>query len=92
VKTFDLKNEPGWAGYFTRQEVDGALKNGTRVVKAISENGNRQPNGTPGVILGSMSRPGIKSGEVCYFVEWASMPRCAVAVMSFKLRVVDGKI
>jgi hypothetical protein len=83
---FPFKGEPGWHGMFTRQQAKGALANGTRIVKVNSEPGDAHPDGTPGVILGSISHPAIWDGAVCYFVEWAPARRKAVAVMGFKLR------
>lgn len=79
----DLRNEPGWVGMFTRDRAEGALPNGTRVVKVNSEEGDGHPDGTPGVILGSVVAPGLGIG---YFVSWAPRPRVVVFTADFKIR------
>jgi hypothetical protein len=84
--TLDLKNEPGWTGAFTRQQAQGALANGTRVVKTSSEQGDAHPDGTRGTVLGSISEPAVQNGATCYFIEWDPRPRTAVAAMAFKVR------
>lgn len=78
--------QPGWFGMFTRAQADGALANGTRVVKTGSKPGDGTADGTPGVILGSLREPDITADHVLYFVEWASRPRVAVAVVDFRVR------
>lgn len=81
-----FQNEPGWIGAFTRQQAQGALPNGTRIVKQNSERGDAHPNGTPGVVLGSISHPQVMGGVVFYFIEWAPKPRTAVGVLGTKIR------
>ena len=83
---FPLRHEPGWVGAFTRETAQGAMPNGTRVVKCNAEKGDTHEDGTPGVVLGSMSSPKIRAGEVMYFVEWAASPRVAVGVVAAKVR------
>lgn len=82
-----IQKEPGWIGAFTRHEQLGAWRNGTRVVKQNSEPKDATPDGTPGVVLGSLAEP---EGErrLIYFIEWANAPRVAVGCMGFKLKVV----
>ena len=81
-----LRYEPGWAGAFTRDTADGALPNGSLVVKTNSEQGDGEPDGTPGVVLGSVVHPELMDGQLCYFVEWAPRQRVAVATVADKLR------
>lgn len=81
-----LHNEEGWMGAFTRESAPGALRPGTRVVKRNSEPGDTNADGVPGVVLGSISHPKVGDGAVMYFIEWAAYPRCAAAVMHFKVR------
>lgn len=78
--------EQGWLGAFTRAHVAGAMPNGTPIEKAKCEAGDGNPNGTPGVILGSISHPDVCGGVVLYFVEWANHPRRAVAVVDWKIK------
>lgn len=44
------------------------------------------PNGTPGVILGSIRHADVAENAILYFVEWASSPRFAVACLGRRLR------
>jgi hypothetical protein len=87
MKAPNIRHRQGWVGAFTRETAPGAIKSGTRVVKQNSEPGDGHPDGTPGVVLGSMpvdepSKPNIR---ILYFVEWAPKPRCAVATADFKV-------
>lgn len=84
-----FQNEPGWEGAFTRAQDENAMPNGTRIVKTNSEEGDANPDGTPGVILGSISHPEVWNGAVMYFVEWASKPRCAIGIMAKKVRAAE---
>lgn len=81
-----IQNEPGWAGAFTRNQVPGALANGTRIVKANTEAGDGTPEGTPGVVLGSVVND---EGRIAYFVEWANRPRLAVGCAALKVKAVE---
>lgn len=81
-----INNEPGWTGAFTRNQTEGAISNGTRIVKTNSEDGDATPDGTPGIVLGSVSDPTIMNGIICYFIEWAHKPRVAVGCMETKVR------
>jgi hypothetical protein len=82
------REEPGWLGAFTRYRVEGALRNGTTVVKVNSEPGDTHPDGTPGVILGSISHPDAFNGMIGYFVEWAPRPRVAIGTIALKVKEV----
>lgn len=82
---FGLHDEPGWFGSFTRKTAFGALPSGSRVRKVKSENGDANPNGTQGTILGSISVEELQNGALLYFVAWDTAPRTAVAVMHFKI-------
>jgi hypothetical protein len=80
--------EAGWIGAFTRHQEPGAIENGKRVVKTASEPGDATPDGTPGVVLGSMREPD-GARRYLYFVEWAGSTRVAVACAGNKLRKGD---
>jgi hypothetical protein len=71
MKRYMPREHPGWIGAFTRDEYPGALRNGTPVVKVTF------------VVLGSVGHPEIGIG---YFVEWETLPRHAVLVVSGKIR------
>lgn len=79
---------PGWTGAFTCNSVPGAIPNGRQIVKINEEEGDANPLGTPGVVLGSISHPDVMDGAICYFVEWATMPRVACAVLHWKIEEV----
>ena len=90
-----MSSEGGWLGVFTRQEVPGAIPNGTPVYKVHSEEGDRTPLGMRGTVLGSLDGDGAQRfynphGDLirfAYFVEWADMPRVAVGVCDWKIAV-----
>lgn len=77
--------EPGWTGAFTRSQMRGAIVNGRRIVKVTTEEGDSNPVGTVGKVLGSFSHPKVSSGELMYFVEWDVTPHVAVAVLGRKI-------
>jgi hypothetical protein len=73
---------PGWYGLFTRHQMPGAIRNGTRVVKVRTEAGDTHPVGSLATVLGSMGHPDVGIG---YFVEWDARPRFAVLVVADKI-------
>lgn len=76
-----IQNEPGWTGAFTRHQVLGGWRNGTRIVKVNTEPGDANPDGALGTVLGSLAH----QGQVAYFIEWDNAPRVAVGCVGFKL-------
>jgi hypothetical protein len=90
VSTYDLERaladmamqRPGWLGGFTTMVAPGAYPNGTRIMKATSEDHDCHPNGSPGTVLGSILHP--KEG-IAYFIEWDARPKCAVLVIAWKV-------
>lgn len=81
-----IRNEPGWAGGFTRAQAPGAIPNGSAIFKAAEEEGDSTPLGTPGFVLGSISHPELADGALFYFVEWANRPRVACGVIGWKVK------
>jgi hypothetical protein len=78
-----IREEPGWTGAFTRDQAHGVeFANGTRIVKARGERGDRTPVGMTGTVLGSLCHPGLGA---MYFVEWDDQRRVAVAAVDWKL-------
>jgi hypothetical protein len=82
----------GYAGVFSRAEAKGALANGTRIRKCNSEEGDGTPDGTGGVILGSVNvrAAGVSAAEdhgvtYLYFVEWDNRPKVAVGTIDVKI-------
>ena len=77
-----LTPRPGWLGRFTEQDAPGAIRKGARIFKAQDELGDGTPLGTGGTVLGSMHDP---EKGTCYFIEWDDKPKCAVAVIAWKI-------
>lgn len=78
-----LQQHEGYYGVFTRHQADGAIPNGTAVVKVNSEPGDGRQDGVMGVVLGSLSTPDM---GIAYFIEWSDMPRFAVGTMALKIQ------
>lgn len=76
----------GYHGVFTRGSYPGAWPPGTRVVKTRFEANDSQPVGTLGTVLGSIGHPDLGPG---YFVEWDTLPGCAVLVMGTKVGIAS---
>jgi hypothetical protein len=83
--TINIKDVPGYWGAYTDDEAPGAYRNGTRIVKDVSEAGDATLTGATGKVLGSVSARG--SG-IAYFVEWDDRPGVAVLVVAVKIRAV----
>lgn len=80
-----LREEEGWIGVFTRAQAEGAIPNGTRVVKVLVEKGDTHPLGAKATVLGSAVVPEMP-GRFGYFVEWDTHPRIAVFVAWMKIK------
>jgi hypothetical protein len=76
--------EPGYQGAFTRDQAEGAITNGSMVVKVKRETGDSHRIGDRATILGSIREP-YKPGRIMYFIEWESEPHVAVACIGWKL-------
>lgn len=88
----DFGNHGDYYGGFSRYEAKGALANGTRVRKRNSEEGDATPDGTGGIILGSVNGrlAGVPNAEAdgvtyLYFVEWDNRPKVAVGTLDKKI-------
>lgn len=84
-ETKPLRDEPGWIGHFTREQAPGAIPNGTPIIKVEAEDGDANPVGTRGKVLGSIRDPRVMDNALLYFLEWDSMPRTAVACIGWKI-------
>lgn len=82
-----LGHHDGYAGVFTKHQAEGAIPNGTKIVKTNSVAGDATPDGMGGVVLGSMD-----SGDhgLLYFVEWDDRPRMAVGTIALKIKRQNG--
>lgn len=84
-----IREYPGYRGAFTRERAPGAIASGTRIMKTNSEDGDANPDGALGTVLGSLSHPEVMNGIVMYFIEWDSAPRTAVATVGFKVQAAS---
>jgi hypothetical protein len=66
---------------YTEENAPGAIPRGTAIVKVFSEDGDANPTGTRGKVLGSMS----DGQRIGYFVEWETTPGVPVFVADFKI-------
>lgn len=85
-------NEPDWTGDFTRDQADGAIPNGTPIQKINSEDKDAHPNGSRGVVLGSVDLRGLgptpagcMPTDFVYWVEWQEKPKHAIFVIGSKI-------
>lgn len=88
-----LGNHPGWYGAFTREQAEGAIPNGTRIVKAKCDEGDANPIGTPGKVLGSIANTGVVEDyehvKFLYFIEWENNRLVAVGLVDYKIARAD---
>jgi hypothetical protein len=67
-----MKDSELMAVIFTTEEAPGAWPNGTPVCKVNSQPGDATPDGTIGLVLGSIAAPPLPGFG--YFVIWATRP------------------
>ena len=77
-----IRTHAGWRGAFTRDQVRGALTNGSRVEKVKTEKGDSHAIGARATVIGSVRHPQL---GIAYFVEWDAHPRCAVFTTAKKI-------
>lgn len=81
-----LQEYPGYAGMFSRDQAAGAIPNGTRISKVLSEIGDAHEIGELGTVLGSMPMAGLGfDGDFFYWIEWDNMPKVVVGVTDKKI-------
>jgi hypothetical protein len=83
-----VKEHPGYHGVFTTEQYPGALPNGTRITKVMSEVKDSTPNGSLGTVLGSIGHPDL-APRMMYFIEWDHMPKVAIGCLDFKVQKVE---
>lgn len=91
----DIRQEPGWRGFFTRSQAPGAIPNGARIVKCLSVPNDTHANGARGTVLGSIRTPQAMQKDFpgvafSYFVEWDDMPREGQFVLGSRIKPVDA--
>jgi hypothetical protein len=80
---FNIREEPGWVGFFSRQEAPQAkYKNGARIKKFGQESSDQTAHGTGGWVLGSIYQ---ELAGVAYFVEWDDKPRHAIFIVEARI-------
>jgi len=88
MEGMNLKEEAGWLGNFTRDSYEGAIPNGTRIMKQNSKPDDGNQDGTLGTVLGSIGHPEAGIG---YFVEWDTAPKTAVFIQDKRIKVAEEK-
>lgn len=87
MNAFNIDNEPGWSGAFTRQQAAEAIyPNGARIEKAEFVEGDSHMTGARGTVLGSIHEPKLGTA---YFIEWDDEPKVAVAVTEKRIRAAQ---
>lgn len=90
-------------GEFVADEAPGALPNGTKIVKTMSDPEDITPTGMTGIVLGSITIPAqvhealIAKGKTVpeprpdffYFVVWDDKKNMAIGCLSHKLRLAE---
>jgi hypothetical protein len=74
-------------------EADGAIPNGSRVIKCNSEEGDMNKDGTTGTVVSSIATPEdmraeeeFKGIEFFYFVRWDSAPDVPIGITGNRIR------
>jgi hypothetical protein len=87
ARVLGIRNYPGYMGSFTRRQADGAIPNGTVIVKiAVDEGGDIHPIGTRGAVLGSIRHPTL---GYFYFIEWDPRPGLASGCQGYKIKALE---
>ena len=73
---------------YTTDQAEGAIPNGTRIVKVNSEAEDAHVDGAPGVVIGSMAEP-EHPGRFGYFIEWDDMPGLPVGIVGHRIAVAE---
>lgn len=88
-----VKIPAGFAVYM-REQAEGAIPNGTPIVKVNSEPEDTHKDGAPGVVVGSLACPPAlrkQSGEAFfYFIEWDDLPGTPIGAIASKVQVADS--
>jgi len=92
-----IRSEPGWVGNFTRNQAEGAISNGSQIVKVLQDRGDTHPLGSKGVVLGSIGplSPAFQitkefpPARYSYFVAWDIEPNVAVVVIDYKIKLME---
>lgn len=85
MEKFEIKWEYIGNAVFTRQQAEGAIPNGSRIVKSKMEDDDAHKIGDKGTVIGSISHPEVLNGMIGYFVEWDDMPGVPVGVVGWKI-------
>ncbi len=76
-------------GHYVESQAEGAIPNGERIRKCWCEDGDANPVGTVGTVIGSIGPvddvPEFQSCRYGYFVEWSTYPGVAVFVAGKKI-------
>lgn len=75
-------------GHYVETQADGAIPNGAQIRKCFCEEGDANPIGTLGKVIGSIGPVDVPDFPGCrygYFVVWETMPNFAVFVADKKI-------
>lgn len=93
----EIKNGPEYLGAYTKNQAEGAIPNGTRIVKCFSPPSDSRPVGSTGTVIGSLDVPedvpGVpfsNPGGYFYFVEWDEMRGVAVGCTGVKIKELES--
>lgn len=93
--------KPGDASVYIPGQADGAIPNGTRIIKNNARPGDSTPEGTLGTVISSLDVPRREAEAIfaagksravvkhLYFVEWDDKPGLAVATADDKIGVLN---
>lgn len=90
---FNLREEPGYIGVLTRNQEEGALLNGARVIKIRGEEDETHKPGDRATVLGSIPATELTDNppdvKYVYFVEWDVSPGFAVGIQDTAIREIN---
>jgi len=73
-------------GHYVETEAEGAIPNRTRIRKTAFEEGDGNPIGSLGTVVGSVVSPlDDGSSGYAYFIEWDRFPGLAVFCVGWKI-------
>lgn len=76
---------------FIPGEAEGAIPNGTEVVKVISEPGDSHSEGDTALVLSSHGPFDNVPGGYVYFVGWDDCPAIPVFIVGYKIKEIKGE-
>ena len=88
IRKLGITEHEGYRGSFTTAQAEGAIPNGSKVIKVLSKHGDAHADGELATVLGSLMHPS-NQGVLLYFVEWDTSPKYAVGIIGDKIKAVN---